>query len=286
MIEPVPQQQSARTWRHPGAHEIVKRVASAVVLAGVGVAAIVLGGVVFALIVGVISLILLWEWGRVVRNAEFDHPFFASAIALTAATALAWAGQMLGAAASLGLGMLAVLALRPRPPDLLSAVGVPYIGLCVVGMIWIRSDGGGWLAVLFIFVCVWAHDTCAMVAGRSLGGPRLWPSISPRKTWVGAIGGLAASGLVGTVTALLLPTANLPWLTALGLALGLAAFLGDLAESALKRLGGLKNASSLIPGHGGFLDRLDGAILSFALATVVAAMVDAAAPARALLAGP
>ena len=124
-----------------------------------------------------------------------------------------------------------------------------------------------------------------MFTGRTFGGPRLWPQISPQKTWAGAIGGLAASVLVGGLTSLILPGTNFVWLAGLGLVIGVAAFLGDLAESALKRLGGLKNASSLIPGHGGFLDRLDGAILSFTLAAMIALLINAGEPGRGLIFG-
>lgn len=286
MIEPVPQHQPARTWWQTGSHEIAKRVLSGLVLAGVVLGAIYQGGAVFGLLVAAVSVILAWEWGRVVRGIDLDMVFLASALALATAVGLAGAGFMSAAAITLGLGTVAVLVLRRRPPDILSAAGIPYIGLCAVGMIWLRGDTDGWQAVVFVFVCVWAHDTCAMLTGRSIGGPRLWPSISPRKTWAGAVGGVAASSLVGASTAVLLPGGSLLWLTILGFSLGLAAFFGDLAESALKRLGGLKNASSLIPGHGGFLDRLDGAILSFGLATLIAALVDPGSPARAVLLGP
>ncbi len=232
-----------------------------------------------------VSLVLAWEWGRVVRRAEFDVPFTATAISLVAAIALAALGRFNLAFAALGAGTLAVALTRTSPFDWLSAAGVPYLGISAISMIWLRNGSEGVSAVLFVFACVWAHDTVAMFTGRTLRGPRLWPQVSPQKTWAGAIGGLAASALIGALAALIIPGANFVWLTGLGLIIGIAAFLGDLAESALKRLGGLKNASSLIPGHGGFLDRLDGAILSFTLAALIALMVNAGEPGRGLLFG-
>ena len=285
MIDPMPRNEGSSPWQAGSPNELVKRAASGAVLISLVLAAVWLGGGLYILLIAAVSLVLAWEWGRVVRRAEFDVPFTATAISLVAAIALAGLGRFNLAFAALGAGTLAVALTRTSPFDWLSAAGVPYLGISAISMIWLRNGSEGVSAVLFVFACVWAHDTVAMFTGRTLRGPRLWPQVSPQKTWAGAIGGLAASALIGALAALIIPGANFVWLTVLGLIIGIAAFLGDLAESALKRLGGLKNASSLIPGHGGFLDRLDGAILSFTLAALIALMVNAGEPGRGLLFG-
>lgn len=285
MIDPMPRDEGARPFQAGAPNELLKRAASGVVLVVLVLGAIWQGGWLYALLIAAVSLVLAWEWGRVVRRAEFDIPFAATATGLLIAIFLAATGEFTGAFIALAAGTLVVAITRPSPFDWLSAVGVPYLGIAAVSMLWLRSGSDQGLAVLFVFACVWAHDTVAMFTGRTLRGPRLWPQISPQKTWAGAIGGLAASMLVGCLGALTIPDASVTRLAVLGLCLGLAAFLGDLAESALKRLGGLKNASSLIPGHGGFLDRLDGAILSFTLAAVIALLFDAGEPGRGLIFG-
>lgn len=286
MIDPMPRENAANSWRFRPSNELVKRAVSGLVLATLGIAAIWIGGWLYALLIAAVSLVLAWEWGRVVRNAEFDTIFAVTGVSLLAAILLAALGHIAAAIGTLAVGALLVALLRPNPVDWLSASGVPYLGLSAIAMIWLRAGDDGGAAVLFVFACVWAHDTFAMLTGRTFGGPRLWPQISPQKTWAGAIGGFAASALAGCLCGIFIPGTSVLWLTGLGLFIGVTAFFGDLAESALKRLGGLKNASSLIPGHGGFLDRLDGAILSFTLVALIAAFMNASDPARALMFGP
>jgi phosphatidate cytidylyltransferase len=285
MIDPMPRDEGTSPWQTGAHNELLKRAASGTVLICLVLAAVWLGGWLYASLIAAVSLVLAWEWGRVVRKAEFDLPFAIMATSLVAAIGLAALGHYAYAFAALGAGTIAVAATRASPFDWLSAAGVPYLGISALSMLWLRNGADGISAVLFVFACVWAHDTAAMLTGRTLRGPRLWPQISPQKTWAGAIGGLAASVLVGGLTSLILPGTSFVWLAGLGLIIGVAAFLGDLAESALKRLGGLKNASSLIPGHGGFLDRLDGAILSFTLAAMIALLINAGEPGRGLIFG-
>ena len=261
--------------------ELVKRVASALVLATVGIAATIAGPWPLAVIVSIVSAVLAWEWGRLVRNCEFDDLYFMHIGALIVAIVLATSGAMTYALITLAVGFVTIALRRSKEYVKLSGFGVPYIGIAAIGIIWLRSSELGLSAILFVFACVWAHDSVAMFAGRAAGGPRLWPSVSPKKTWSGAVAGLTASLLVGVVAHFLLAGSQLIWLAPIGLLLGIAALLGDLAESSLKRLGRVKNASGLIPGHGGFLDRMDGAIASFALASLIALCLNPAAPARA-----
>lgn len=285
MTEHLSRNQPALPLARASSGELVKRVISAIVLGSLGVGATVAGPWPLAIVVALISAVLAWEWGRLVRNCEFDDLLFVHVTALFLAISLAAAGLMRYALLVLLIGFVAIALWRSKEYVKLSGLGVPYIGIAAIGMIWLRQDEYGLAAVLFIFACVWAHDSVAMLAGRAAGGPRLWPSISPKKTWSGAIAGLTASVLCGAAAHAFLPGTSIVWLAILGFILGLAALIGDLAESSLKRLGRVKNASGLIPGHGGFLDRLDGAIASFAVACLIALCLDPDKPARALMHG-
>ncbi len=285
MSEHLSQNRPATPFVRPTGGELVKRVISAIVLAAIGVGATFAGPYPLAVVVSVVSAVLAWEWGRLVRNCEFDDMLFVHVAALLLAIGLTAAALPIYALYVLVAGFIAIAIRRSREYRKLSALGVPYVGLAAIGIIWLRHDDQGFAAVLLVFACVWAHDSVAMLAGRAAGGPRLWPSISPKKTWSGAIAGLTASTIAAMAAHIFLVDTNPLWLGTLGFMLGFAALVGDLAESSLKRLGRVKNASGLIPGHGGFLDRMDGAIASFALACLIALCINADAPAQALLRG-
>jgi phosphatidate cytidylyltransferase len=151
--------------------------------------------------------------------------------------------------------------------------GTIYIGLPSIAVMWIRAQPENGLAtVLWMVALVIAVDTGAFVFGRSIGGPKLAPRISPNKTWAGLIGGVVAGMLVGFVTALWLGVA---WAVPLVLVSAVMAVVeqgGDLGESACKRYFGVKDSSRLIPGHGGVLDRVDG-LLAVALAVAIAELI-------------
>lgn len=285
MTEHLSENGSAPRFARPAPNELMKRVVSALVLGTIGIGATVAGPWPLAIIVCAVSAVLAWEWGRLVRNCEFDDTWFVHVAALLLAVSLTAAGLVQYALLTLVIGFIAIAIRRSREYRKLSAVGVPYIGIAAVGIIWLRDGDHGLAAVLLIFACVWAHDSVAMLVGRAVGGPRLWPSVSPKKTWSGAVAGLSASVLIALAFLFFIPGTNAIWLASLGLVLGLAALIGDLAESSLKRLGRVKDASGLIPGHGGFLDRLDGAVASFAIACLIAYVVNDQMPARAVLFG-
>lgn len=286
MTQHVSKEPPATPFARLAPNELTKRVISAMVLGVMAIGAAVGGAWPLAVMVSIGAIVLAWEWGRLVRNSEFDDTMYVHVATLLIAIALA-AGELMDyALITLFCGFVAIAIRRSREYRKLSALGVLYIGLAAIGVVWLRLDDWGLAAILLIFACVWAHDTIAMVIGRALGGPRLWPTVSPRKTWSGAVAGLSASMVVASAAYVFLPNTNLAWLAALGLVLGVAALFGDLAASSLKRLGRVKNASGLIPGHGGFLDRLDGAIASFLIACLIALSIDAGHPATALLQGP
>ncbi|MGC2122727.1 MAG: phosphatidate cytidylyltransferase [Xanthobacteraceae bacterium] len=270
-----------------------RRIGSAVVLAPIVIAAAYLGGWVFLGLCTIAAGVVLWEWTSLAARGTDLRVLVPGLAALV--VAMAFLGQRQAGAA---IGMIAIgtvlggsaAAAWRRPhstsnPAAWSAAGVVYAGLVLLGPAILRGDPQlGFAALLFLFATVWATDIFAYLVGRSVGGPLLWPALSPKKTWAGAIGGLvggvAAGGLVAYASAGTGPVAA----GVLGLVLSIVAQAGDLFESAVKRRFGAKDASSLIPGHGGVMDRLDG----FLVAAVVAALIGSlhqgmAAPAQGLL---
>lgn len=154
------------------------------------------------------------------------------------------------------------------------AVGVLYVGVAGVALIWLRGDNAAGRAnVLFLVFVVWASDVGAYVAGRWLGGRKLAPAISPGKTWSGAVGGLLAAMLVGEIAGRLLAVGPVGRAAVVAGLLGVAAQAGDLLESAAKRHFGVKDSGRLIPGHGGLLDRLDGLLTAAPAAAALALLL-------------
>jgi phosphatidate cytidylyltransferase len=142
----------------------------------------------------------------------------------------------------------------------------------------------GLAAVLWLFAVVWAEDTGAYFAGRLIGGPKLAPRVSPNKTWSGAAGGVIAGVVAGSAVVVLAGITWRPTHAAIALLVAVAAQLGDLLESGIKRRFGVKDASALIPGHGGLMDRVDGLLVAAAVAVAIGiARAGASAPAAGLL---
>jgi phosphatidate cytidylyltransferase len=155
------------------------------------------------------------------------------------------------------------------------AMGYPYLGLAAVALPWLRADQDAGLAnTLFLLSVVWASDIGAYIIGRLIGGPKLAPVISPGKTWSGAAGGLAGAALAGSAVAYCFSSGFSPsHVAGLAIGLGIVSQVGDLLESALKRHFGVKDSGSIIPGHGGLLDRLDALLAAGPAAAVLASFV-------------
>ena len=251
------------------------RVAAAVTMGVVTLAAAWTGGFVFMAFWWAASAIVLWEWQRLLGPDRIAARTAAGAIALAAAASFAQESLFsLREATVLSLTALilggAVTGWIGRPGSKgWAAAGILYAGALVVSLGLLRaSPNYGLVAVLWLFAVVWGSDIAAYFAGRMIGGPRLWPSVSPGKTWSGAVAGALGGALLGLMLA--------PWASRasalfwLGLAAAIASQLGDLAESALKRRFKVKDASRLIPGHGGLMDRLDAFIAAPLFAAVVA----------------
>ncbi len=249
------------------------RVLSALVLTPPVLAAIYIGWPFFELLMVLMAALLAREWDRLGGGA-----FGAGGIGLAAvcvgALALAAAGWYPWSAVILVAGVPAVYGiarLAGMGHPVWVAGGVVYIGLPLLALVWLRSvpDSGAWI-VLWLVAIVAATDIGAYFAGRGLGGPKLAPVISPNKTWAGLAGGMLAAALTGGGGAWLLGYPQPGQALAAGLGLAVIAQAGDLAESAAKRFFGVKDSGSLIPGHGGLMDRVDGLV---AAAPVLAALI-------------
>ena len=262
------------------------RIISGSVLAAIALAFAYAGAKPFALLVLVVALFLSWEWGRMVRGTASDLAFYVHAVAVSAAIVLAVAGYAAISIAVLVTAAIIMIPLAFGRGARLSALGIFYVGVPAVALLWLRADEPyGFAALLLVFAIVWSSDIAAYAAGRAIGGPKLWPRVSPKKTWSGFIGGCLAAGAAACAFTPFLEGASPVRLALTGIGLALVAQLGDLAESALKRLFGRKDASSLIPGHGGFMDRMDSIVAVATVAALLALAIDAHAPARALLFG-
>jgi phosphatidate cytidylyltransferase len=257
--------------------DLLTRFAAGVVMIAVACTAIYVGGWLFRLLVAAGAAVMILEWGDMHRLKR-GYSYFA--LGLLAATLLGateylypvaevedpilaatfyegWPGFVAVVAAAL------LTTLASRRPSLgwgMLYIGIPSFALLIIE--WARFD-----LVFWLMLVTWATDIFAYFAGRSIGGPKLAPKISPNKTWAGLIGGMAGAAVVGAVAAWLFGiSAEVPDFLWLGAPMGLLAQLGDLYESSVKRRLGVKDSGALLPGHGGVLDRLDG-LLPVILAT-------------------
>ncbi|WPE20252.1 phosphatidate cytidylyltransferase [Shinella zoogloeoides] len=274
--------------------ELRLRILSGIVLAIVVLAATWLGGLAFRVLAAAIGLLVYYEWSTMTRLAERDfraNAFGWLSVALVAALVV-FAFDELALPVLLGAAVLAIVyALASQGSNWLAG-GVAYSGLTVISLAAIRGDTAhGFAAMLFIFAVVWATDILAYFVGRAIGGPKLAPSISPGKTWSGAIGGAISAVIAGTLLHMAFFSLDGLWVPVIALVLSVFSQIGDLFESFIKRRFGVKDSSRLIPGHGGVMDRVDGLVFACFAAFLIAlgdAIVSSAAntPAGVILFGP
>jgi phosphatidate cytidylyltransferase len=249
------------------------RVLSAAVLVPLALVCIWAGGAAFAGLLTLIVAGLAYEWLGLCRERTLK------AIALFATLPLAvvlcaWSGPtgaflLLGAATAAGVVIAG--GISPARP---LAFGLPYLSVAAVALVWLRQPpASGGANVIVLLLIVWASDIGAYMAGRGIGGPRLAPTISPGKTWSGAIGGLLAAAATGLAASAILGNSPLSWRpVGFAVLIGIISQAGDLFESQVKRHFGVKDSGNMIPGHGGLLDRLD-AVLTAAPAAALLALV-------------
>ncbi len=261
----------ARPLRSRLGSDLWPRVGAAVAMGLAALAIAWVGGFVFVAFWWIASVIVLWEWQRIVQRDRLIERVGIGALALAVAALFAMHGYGLAAIATLVVGGAAVGWVAGPAARIWAGAGAVYAGSLVVSLGLLRaSPSYGLPAILWLFAVVWGTDIAAYFAGRSIGGPRLWPSVSPGKTWSGAVAGALAGATLGL---LFFGWANrIGGLFWLGLAAAVVSELGDLFESGLKRRFGVKDSSRLIPGHGGLMDRLDGFVAASAFAAVFAAV--------------
>jgi phosphatidate cytidylyltransferase len=290
--------------RHPGTggsdktgpaamENFLRRTASAAVLAPLAVLAAYLGNWVFTAVCAIAAAVVFWEWSVLVARAAGWRILGPGLVALFVAAILTQETMPYAAMGVVAAGACMVAAISAALPaarrtDVSArwpAAGTIYAGIVLICPIVLRSDPDlGVAAVLFLFATVWATDIFAYLVGRALGGPLLWRRVSPKKTWAGAIGGLAGGIAAGAAVAYASVGTQPLVAGVLALILSIAAQLGDLLESWVKRRFGAKDASTLIPGHGGVMDRVDGLMLAALAAVLIGALrMGMAASARGLL---
>ncbi len=241
------------------------RILAAAVLIPAALAAVYAGGWVLAAWCAAAGFAMSREWVRIVHREPFGWHLGLHVFALGASQALLALKLDNWALTSILFAALAgnVAAQAREQRGLWVVLGIVYIALPCLAFVWLRQLAPfGFETLVWLLGVVWATDSAAYLVGRSVGGPKLAPLISPNKTWAGAIAGLAAGVAIGAILAQAAGmTASLKFLGA-SVALSVLTQCGDLAESFLKRTFGVKDASDLIPGHGGALDRLDGLIFA------------------------
>lgn len=241
------------------------RTISALVLAPFVLAATYVGTPLFELLVAAAALAMSWEWSRVCNAGRFEAAGGVFAAAVLLALALGATGGYDIAVVVLGTGAIAT-AITARAGGAghpgWSTVGVIAVGVCCLALIWLRTAPvAGMAAIFWLLGTVWATDIGAYVTGRRLGGPRLAPRISPNKTWAGLLGGVVCAASWGAAWGAL-TGAEMAGAIVITAITAVIAQAGDLGVSAVKRRFGVKDASRLIPGHGGMLDRVDGFLLT------------------------
>ena len=271
-----------------GLTNLQKRILSAAVLLPLVVVEIILGHPYFDVLVALFAGVMAWEWARICarrRNPVDPAPaarlpaegwlapgLVSIVTALTAVLAASFGqgGLMVLSILVMGAVLSGLLALQHHGSRAAwFSVGTIYVTLPALALLMVRADPQFGEEMLFWAIAlVVAADTGGYLVGRTLGGPKLAPRISPNKTWSGLGGAIAGAALVGLLTGFILNHTDVVMLTLISAGLGVVEQAGDLVESAFKRHFGVKDASQIIPGHGGVLDRVDG-LLAVALAVVI-----------------
>lgn len=253
--------------RESDSRNLLMRIAAAAVLIPLAVAIAYAGGWLWAGLVTLAAIGLFVEWLAIIGLAGAIRVTVPGVAALAVAGLCFAIGRLDAALIALAVGFVAVAAIAPERRGW-AAAGFLYAAAADIASVLVRLDPvKGFAALMFVLLIVWVTDSGGYFAGRGIGGPKLWPRVSPKKTWAGAVGGFAASLAVACGFAAF-GLGRIGPLLMLSGALTVVSQLGDLFESAVKRRFGVKDSSHIIPGHGGLMDRLDG----FIAAVVVAAL--------------
>jgi phosphatidate cytidylyltransferase len=247
------------------------RSVSAIVLVPAVLLDIWLGGIWFALFMAFLGLLMAHEWINIVHDRSSSQFALHSAAVLCAAFLPAEIGVLptISIISILTIGGIVANHFSGRGNSAFAHLGIAYVAFPVLALVLLRQHGAwGVHAIMWLMLVVWATDSFAYFAGRIFGGPKLAPTLSPKKTWAGLLGGMAGAALISSIYAAF----NLPGWLALAIVaacLAVVAQLGDIFESAMKRHFDVKDSGTLIPGHGGVLDRVDGLVAAGVVAAII-----------------
>jgi phosphatidate cytidylyltransferase len=262
----VTEEEAAPAAAEPGSRNLLMRVIAALVLAPLAIAIAYAGGWLWAILVTLAAIGLYVEWLMIV-GARQARVVEAGVAALAISGFCLASGRIDAALVALALGLLGVTLLSPERRGW-TAAGFVYAAAAELASVLVRLDRSeGFAALILILLVVWVTDIGGYFAGRGIGGPKLWPRVSPKKTWAGAIGGFILS-LAIALGFVAFGLGKIGPLLPLAALLSIVSQLGDLFESAVKRRFGVKDSSHIIPGHGGLLDRLDGFVAAVVMAAI------------------
>ncbi|MCG8355083.1 MAG: phosphatidate cytidylyltransferase [Kiloniellales bacterium] len=257
---------TARPSAPASKHGLWVRVASAAVLAPPALAALYFGTPYIEILVLAAAAILAWEWSALCNpgRQRLAQGAVIAAVLLAVGCAALREYDIAGWLVAVGAMAAAVASARAGAErSIWAGLGVVYLALPCIGLLWLRQVPDiGLVLVLWLVLLVWATDSAAYFAGRAIGGPRLAPAISPKKTWAGLAGGMLGAALVGAAVGWVVGSERWATIALLSALLAIVEQMGDLLESGIKRRFGVKDAGALIPGHGGLLDRVDGLLVT------------------------
>ncbi len=208
------------------------RIITGVVLAPVVLAIVAVGGWLCNVLILLVAIMIAMEWEGIVRTPQVPEKSLKSLIK--------W-----------------------------RVVGILYAALFGGAVLYLRNTDGGLGLVMYLLLVIWAMDTGAYFTGRFVGGPKIAPSISPKKTWSGLLGGLVASGMAGGALSFFMVDVTFIGVVLISIVLGFVSQVGDFVESWVKRQFGVKDSGTIIPGHGGVMDRVDSLVLGAPFLVVV-----------------
>ena len=241
-------------------------------MAALTLAAVLGGADYFALLCAAVGIAAAREWSRMITSQVYGPNFFvtSSAIAATVLAGVVWPHSLVAwILIAVGVAVAVSIAASRKESVPWQGAGVLYLCVPILALLVLRVAPHGAMIIVALFVGIWMTDTGALIVGNLIGGTRLWPSLSPNKTWAGTLGGIAAAAGAEAGFVMLLGGAALTGVV-LGIGIAVTAVCGDLFESWVKRLFRRKDSGSMIPGHGGVLDRIDSTL---AAAPCLAALV-------------
>jgi phosphatidate cytidylyltransferase len=253
--------------------DLLPRVLSSLVLMSAALVSVWLGGTTFVLIWILGASAVGYEWQHLIGAKREGVRVGLALLAVAVAATITTKDGIFAAVAFLLLAGTLAAMVAGETRRVWAFAGIVYAGALIISIIALQaSPNYGTRAIVWLFATVWGTDVFAYFGGRLIGGPKLWPKVSPSKTWSGTLSGVVAGAVFGAVIGARWTGGDpLPFLPIflLGLVTAMVAQGGDVFESCIKRHYGVKDSSILIPGHGGFMDRLDGFVAAAAFATLV-----------------